>query len=84
MVNVWLIYGEYMVNLWLIYDPYQFAQSLPCCKWRFQDFSIFRGGDVSKRSQLALLRRGAQLVLCTAQRFKEKICGSRNPKEGDA
>ena len=29
-----------------------------------------RGGDVSKRSQLALLRRGAQLVVCTAQRLK--------------
>eukprot|EP00435_Cladocopium_sp_Y103_P072186 s1190_g39.t1 len=31
------------------------------------------GGDVSKRSQLALLRRGAQLVVCTAQRLKELL-----------
>jgi superfamily II DNA/RNA helicase len=43
-------------------------------KWSFPAFR--RGGDVSKRSQLAMLRRGAQLVVCTAQRLKVISFGS--------
>ncbi|CAL1168683.1 unnamed protein product [Cladocopium goreaui] len=42
-------------------------------KWSLRTILAGDGGDISKRSQLALLRRGAQLVVCTAQRLKELL-----------